>query len=132
MSEYRYEVEIPVRYRDLDPLGHVNNAVYATYLEQARTSYIDDVIGTPPEELGLVVANLELDFDRSITFREQVTVGLRTTDIGTSSVTMDYEVRSDDGVAATASSVIVTLDDDGTPYPVPEAVRQRIVEHEGL
>ena len=132
MSEYDYEVEIPVRYRDLDPLGHVNNAVYATYLEQARTSYIDDVIGTAPEELGLVVANLELDFDRSITFREQVTVALRTTDIGTSSVSMDYEVRSDDGVAATANSVIVTLDEDGRPRPVPDDVRRRIVEHEGL
>ena len=132
MSEYDYEVEIPVRYRDLDPLGHVNNAVYATYLEQARTSYIDDVIGAPPEELGLVVANLELDFDRSITFREQVTVALRTTDIGTSSVSMDYEVRSDDGVAATATSVIVTLDEDGSPRPVPDDVRQQIVEHEGL
>ena len=132
MSEYDYEVEIPVRYRDLDPLGHVNNAVYATYLEQARTSYIDDVIGTAPEELGLVVANLELDFDRSITFREQVTVALRTTGIGTSSVSMDYEVRSDDGVAATANSVIVTLDEDGRPRPVPDDVRRRIVEHEGL
>lgn len=132
MSEYHYEVEIPVRYRDLDPLGHVNNAVYATYLEQARTSYIDDVIGEPPEELGLVVANLELDFDRSITFRERVTVGLRTTDIGTSSVSMDYEVRSDDGVAATANSVIVALDETGSPCPVPDEARQRIVEYEGL
>ena len=132
MSQYHYEVEIPVRYRDLDPLGHVNNAVYATYLEQARTSYIDDVIGAPPEELGLVVANLELDFDRSITFREQVTVGLRTTHIGTSSVSMDYEVRTDDGVAATANSVIVTLDEEGSPCPVTDDVRQRIVDYEGL
>ena len=132
MSEYNYEVEIPVRYRDLDPLGHVNNAVYATYLEQARTSYIDDVMGAPPEELGLVVANLELDFDRSITFREQVTVGLRTTHIGTSSASMDYEVRTADGVAATANSVIVTLDEEGSPCPVPDDVRQRIVDYEGL
>ena len=40
-AEFRFDVELAVRYRDLDTLGHVNNAVYATYLEQARTRYVD-------------------------------------------------------------------------------------------
>ena len=132
MSDFNYDVELAVRYRDLDPMGHVNNAVYATYLEQARTSYIEDVIGRPPESIGLVVANLEIDFNRSITFRKPLTVSLRTTDIGTSSISMDYEVHSNGERAATANSVIVALDESGNPQTVPDDVREAVVEHEGL
>jgi len=45
MEGFRYSLGIDVRYRDLDPVGHVNNAVYATYLEHTRTNYYADVLG---------------------------------------------------------------------------------------
>jgi len=62
MTRFEYETEIDVRYSDLDSLGHVNNAVYATYLELARVRYLQDAFDAPAEEPDFVVAHLELDF----------------------------------------------------------------------
>lgn len=132
MDQFSYELDLTVRFRDLDPMGHVNNAVYASYLEHARTSYIDDVVDHRPEELGIVLANLELNYKHPIEFREQVTVGVRTTAIGRSSIEMVNEIRIEDDLALTAESVIVTLDEEGKPKPVPENVREQIAEYEGL
>lgn len=132
MSDFSYDVELAVRYRDLDTMGHVNNAVYATYLEQARTSYIEDIVGREIGEIGLALANLEIDFNHELTFREHVTVALRTTKVGESSVTMEYEIRAGDTVAASASSVTVTVDDDGSPCQIPAEIRESIIAHEEL
>lgn len=65
MDEFSHETAIPVRFRDVDAAGHVNNAVYATYLEQARVEYTEEVIGTKGVDFEKVIANLELDYERS-------------------------------------------------------------------
>lgn len=132
MSEFSYEIEVTVRFRDLDPVGHVNNAVYATYLEHARTNYIEDVFGVAASEAGVVVANVSIDYRQPIETAKTVTVAMSTTDLGTSSIHMEYEIRMPDAVAATASSVIVTVDEDGKPCPIPDRIRERITEFEGL
>lgn len=132
MSEFNFEMEMSVRYRDLDTMGHVNNAVYATYLEHTRTHYIEEVIGDKPEDANVVLVNLEINYNRSIEFKESVTVAMRATDVGRSSIPMEYEVRADGDVAATASTVLVALDDDGDPRPIPDEIREQIERYEGL
>lgn len=132
MTDFAFETELSVRFRDLDPMGHVNNAVYVSYLEQARTHYIEDVLQRPTTELDIVVVNLEIDYIRSVEFKETVSVAMRTTDIGTSSITMEYEVRVEDEVAAIASSVIVVLDDSGSPRQISDDIREKITEFEDL
>jgi len=133
MSEFSYETEMPVRFRDIDAIGHVNNAVYATYLEQARIEYIEDVLETSVAESGVVLAHLELDYERSIELDDAVTVALRVPELGRSSVPMEYEVRADGTVAATASTVMVAVDPDGDgSRPLPEAWRRRIEAHEDI
>jgi acyl-CoA thioester hydrolase len=130
MTAHETEVELRVRYRDIDSLGHVNNAVYVTYLEQARVEYIREVFDATPEDPGFVVANVGVDYERAIELGETVVVALGVTDIGQSSVTMDYEIRADGTLAATAETTIVALDETGDPTPIPETWRERITAHE--
>jgi acyl-CoA thioester hydrolase len=132
MTEFNYETEIDVRFRDLDSMGHVNNAVYATYFEHVRTLYMDDVFGDRPEEINVALVNLNIDFKRQVRFGETVTVGVGVTEIGDSSVTMEYEVQTAGEVAATGSTILVAMDAAGNSRPMPEEIRERIEEHEGL
>ncbi|ERH09709.1 MAG: putative thioesterase [halophilic archaeon J07HX64] len=131
MTAHETEVELPVRYRDIDTLGHVNNAVYVTYLEQARVEYIREVLGTTPDDPGFVVAHISVDYERAIGLGETVVVALGVTGIGQSSVTMEYEIRTDGALAATAETTIVALGETGDPTPIPEGWRERITAHEG-
>ncbi|GAB3323769.1 acyl-CoA thioesterase [Haloplanus rallus] len=113
MSTFEYETEIRVRFRDVDAMHHVNNAVYATYLEQARVDYYADVLGVGLDDIDTVLVNLEIDYRSQIELDDTVTVAMGVRDIGKSSVTMGYEVRVGDRVAATAETVQVYVDSDG-------------------
>ncbi|MFC5365656.1 acyl-CoA thioesterase [Salinirubrum litoreum] len=127
---FRYETQIPTRYRDLDPMGHVNNAVYASYCEQARMDYFDDVFEMDLDALNMVLAHLELDYERPITQGQSVTVRVRVAEVGGSSFIMASEVLADGEVAATCETTQVVLGEDGTPTRVPEAWRERVREFE--
>lgn len=126
-----FTTEIPVRYRDLDPEGHVNNAVYGTYIEQARTAYIDTVFDTSVEECDVVIAHLSIDYRQPVVLSdESVAVTVRADDPGRSSIPMEYELRTTNGVAATGESVMVTVDESGDPRSIPEDWRDRITSYE--
>jgi len=130
MSEFASEIELDVRYRDLDPMGHVNNAVYASYIEQARIRYIQSVVGAT--EIGAVVATLELEFERPVECGGTVTVAVRAGELGTTSIPFHYEIRTEDGLAATAETLLVVYDREADePRPIPEAWRDTIRAHEG-
>lgn len=133
MAEFDHETTIDVRFRDLDTMGHVNNAVYATYLERGRVQYIEDVIGESLPDISGVVADLHIDFEEPIEYGQTVTVAVRAGDLGTSSVSLEYEVRADGDLAATAETRVVVVDPDtGDPAPVPDVWRERIRDHEDL
>ena len=120
---------ITVRFRDLDAMGHVNNAVYATYVEQARATYFREALDLALEDVQSVIATLSIDYRRPITSEQDVAVHLRIPELGESSVHMAYEIYADGEVAATADSVQVIVDDDGTPRPIPATLRDRITAH---
>lgn len=133
MDTFGYTTEVETRYRDFDTMGHVNNAVYATFLEQARLRYFRDVVGVSPDEISGVVAHLEIDYRRSITPEDEVTVAMRVSKLGESSITMEHEIRAGDDVAATAEVVQVAIDPDtGEPTTIFSELRDRIVMHENL
>ena len=130
--EFPFHVELPVRYRDLDTLEHVNNAVYGTYLEQARIEYFEAVLGVAFDELGMVLASIEMDFRRAIVLDdESVQIDCGVTDIGESSFQMGYRVYAagDDAPAATGETTLVVVDEAGTK-PVPESWREAFREFE--
>ena len=124
-AEFRFDVKLAVRYRDLDTLGHVNNAVYATYLEQARTRYVDRLLGSVVTDGGMVLASLEVDFRRPVTLDAgAVRVECGVLDVGESSFRMGYRVYGDgDAPAATAESVQVAWDGESS-RPLPAEWRE--------
>lgn len=124
---YRLKVPIEVRFRDLDVLEHVNNAVYATYLETARLRYLMEVgIGEPPKPT-MMVARLEIDFRTSILYGQRVEVGIRVAEIGTKSFTFEYEIRADGELAATGRTVQVWFDfESNRSIRVPDVAREKI------
>ncbi len=127
MTDYGYETEIDVRLRDIDFMGHVNNAIYATYLEQAREAYFRDVLGISLEETTTVLVSLEIEYERPIEADETVTVALRVSELGEASLPMAYEIRADGERAATARTVQVLADPDGDgSRPIPTEWRRRI------
>jgi acyl-CoA thioester hydrolase len=133
--EFRIHCPIEVRFRDCDLMGHVNNAVYLTYLEIARFAYwkaagLDRIEG----EISYIMARVEIDYRAAANVGDVLDVGLAVTGIGRSSFTMTYEIRNQHGlVISTARSVQVTYDwVAGKSLPVPDAIRQRIREFEGL
>lgn len=133
MDEDSYSVEVDVRYQDVDALGHVNNAIYATYLEEARVEYLPDVLGDTGA-IEAVLANLEVDYRRPVTIEDDVVeVRIEAVDVGTKSITFAYEVYARGELAAEASTVQVAYDEETREsVPLPEAWRQRVREFEGL
>jgi acyl-CoA thioester hydrolase len=132
MREHPFTVDIDVRYNDVDLLGHVNNAIYSSYLEAARVEYLPAVLGTP-DSLESVLAHLEIDFQRPITLEDDVEVAIWVTEVGTSTIHFAYEVRASGEIAATAETVQVAYDSEAKESrPVPEEWRERIEAFENL
>ncbi len=124
--------EQEVEFRDLDGLGHVNNAVYLSYLESAKVAYFRDVVGAVDlAELG-IVADVKIAYRSPAFFGETLSVGVRVRQVGTKSLRFEFEVRGPDGrLVAEASSAHVTFDyATRTPAEVPAAWRERIEAHE--
>lgn len=131
MTEFGHETGIDVRYRDIDTMGHVNNAVYSTYLEQARVKYIEDVVGGDPLAVGAVLADLHVDFERPVRYGESVVVGTRVGDLGTTSLPVEQVIRAGGDPAATAEALMVTYDREAAESrPIPDRWRERIRAHE--
>jgi len=132
MAEFDHETEITVRFRDIDAMGHVNNAVFSTYVEQARVEYLADVVGSEVPDVGAVLADLHIDFERPIEYGESVVVHTRVDELGTASIPVVHEVRADGERAATAEALMVAYDSEaGESRPIPEAWREAIRAHEG-
>lgn len=133
MPEYSYETDLSVRVRDIDFMGHVNNAVFATYLEEARKDYFSDVLDVPLSDIEAVLAHVEIDYRNRITIDDDVRVAVRVPEIGESSLPMEYEIRADDEVMATGETVQVAVDrETGETRPIADSVRASIAEYEGL
>jgi acyl-CoA thioester hydrolase len=117
-----------VRFRDLDPMGHVNNAVFLTYLEQARFAFFSEVgAATGLEEMNMIVARVEIDFKAPVCLVQEVEISVRASRFGTKSFDLDYELRVDGELVAEAKSVQVAYDyNRREPVPVPAAWREKL------
>ena len=133
MEGFRFVCPQDVTFRDLDVFGHVNNAVYLTYIENARIRYLRDVLGIEsPEDLLVIVAKVHIDFLSRATLGETLDVGTRVSRIGTKSFDMDHEIHGPDGrLVARAETTLVTFDYRGdSTMPVPDLWRDRIETYE--
>jgi acyl-CoA thioester hydrolase len=106
------ERRIQIRWRDLDAYGHVNNAVYLNYLEEARDAWVEEALGAVADTWDFVLARVAIDFRRELTQADrEIVVRCELGSLGRSSVRTVEEVRMLDGtVSAVAESVIVPRD----------------------
>lgn len=111
-----HKTPIQIRFKDIDKLGHVNNANHLTYFEYARTMYFRDVIGSEIDwsKEGLILAKAVVDYKQPILFEDDIYVYTRCSRIGTKSFDLEYSlVKSDNGKEtelATGISVLVCYD----------------------
>jgi acyl-CoA thioester hydrolase len=114
-----------VRFRDLDGMGHVNNAVFSTYLEQARLAWFGDDDAMPLSDV--ILARTEIDFRAPVGLGEVVEIGVRPTRLGTKSFELEYELHADGRVVAEARSVLVGYDyERGASTRIPDRWRRRL------
>ncbi|CAN5243841.1 thioesterase family protein [soil metagenome] len=121
-----------VAFRDLDGLGHVNNAVYLSYVESARLAYLQEVLGPLElEELG-IVADVKISFRSPAALGETLEVSHRVSRVGETSLVFDFEIRGGDGRLVAEGSTVHVAFDYGVqrPVPVPEEWRRRIESYE--
>jgi len=135
-DDYRHRTTLQVRFRDIDAFGHVNNAVFHSYVEQARIQYLLDVLepDKPFDRLPLILARVELDYRSPITFGEEVLVETRVERIGRTSFGMSHRmtVAADDRLVGDVQSVLVTYDYAAArPVPVPDDWRRLLGQYEG-
>jgi acyl-CoA thioester hydrolase len=133
MEGYRFVHQRDVEFRDVDVAGHVNNAVYLTYLETARIAYLMEVLGAGfAYELSLILASITVDFRSPARFPEKLEIGARVTRVGTKSFTMEHEIRGgDERLVLEASSVLVAYDYEAdASMAVPQAWRTRLDAYE--
>jgi acyl-CoA thioester hydrolase len=121
-----HEKQIEIRWRDQDAYGHVNNAVYLTYLEEVRDEWLERALGDSGDACGYVTARVAIDFRRELTQDDDAIVArLWLTRIGTSSVTTREEIVTVGGeLAAEAEAVLVARDTEtGRSRPLSDAER---------
>ena len=122
MTQFPFVHRETVRFRDLDALGHVNNAVYLTYLEQARVAFL-----TPQDAdyTEMILARCEIDFRDQVSFGETVEIALTPTRVGTKSFELGYEMKVGDRLVAEAMTVLAAYDyERSESRPLPESWRK--------
>ncbi len=121
-----FEFPVKVRWRDVDALGHVNHAVFLTYLEEGRDAFYIQTLGGDP---GYVVVRLEVDLRAEVRYQDLwVTVRIAAERLGTTSLTTRETIVTPAGeVAAEARVVTVRWDEESRePVPFTEAERARL------
>ena len=122
-----HEKRIEIRWRDVDAYRHVNNAVYATYLEEGRDEWLEGTLGDVGSSWDYVLARVAIDFRRELRLEdEEVVVTCRLERIGNASLTLREQIRTRDGeLAAESEAVIVARDrETGRSRPLSELERE--------
>ncbi|RPF33582.1 thioesterase family protein [Streptomyces sp. TLI_185] len=105
----RHIYRCPLRWSDMDAYGHVNNAIFLRYLEEARIDFLS--LRGKESRQGSVVARHEIDYKRQLVHRpDPVDIELWVTEIRAASFTVTYEVKDEDLVYVRALTVVVPFD----------------------
>jgi acyl-CoA thioester hydrolase len=128
MSHFIHRLE--VRFRDCDPMGHTNNAVYLTYLEQTRFAHWRGLwgLGTPqlpPGRPGVILARVECDYKRPTKYGDVIEIRLTVAEIGRSSFRYEYEIVDEEGRTVLLAKTVQVMYDYTAekPVPIPDDIR---------
>lgn len=122
-----HEKAVEIRWSDVDAYQHVNNAVYATYLEECRDEWVERALGDAGDSWDLVLARVAIDFRRELRLEDEaVVVSCELERIGNSSLVLREQVRTREGeLAAEAEAVLVARDREfGRSRPLTDSERE--------
>jgi acyl-CoA thioester hydrolase len=138
MSDFRFYHSVEVRYGDLDPQGHVNNAKHLTYFEQGRVAYMIELgLFTKDQsfmEIGVILADVHLTYLEPIYFGQNIKVGVRVARLGNKSMTWEQIiVDADTGKELSKGEVIIVTYDYKTEktIAIPQEWREKFEAYEG-
>jgi len=134
VSTYPYQYTLEVIFRDLDALGHVNNAVYFTYMEVARTKFLFNTLNIHKlEDLPIIVAEATCTYKSPAYFGEKLVIGIGISRFGTKSFDLHYRIEAEDvRLVALGKSVQVVFDyATGKTRPLPEDFKARVQALQG-
>ena len=139
MSDFRFYHPIEVRYGDLDPQGHVNNAKHLTYFEQARVAYMIELgLFTRDQsfmEIGVILADVHITYLAPIYYGEQIKVGVRAAKLGNKSMTWEQNiVDAKTGKELSRGEVVLVTYDyrEDRTINIPHEWREKIKKFERL
>src|SRR5262245_30037502 len=131
MDGFRFSYDVQVRFRDMDALGHVNNAVYLTYFEAARMAWWMHVNGRGDlSGIDVILARAEVDYRSPVAYGDALEVGVLCVSIRRSSFVVEQSIveRRTGRLVAQARKVLVRYDyATGGSKPLDEAQRQLLM-----
>jgi acyl-CoA thioester hydrolase len=125
-----FETTVEIRFADIDAMGHVNNAVYFSYFEQARMAYFKERVARIWDwnEDGVIVARNEIDYVFPVFLNDRMVIRLWVEHVGSKSFTVCYRVVVGERLCATGKSVLVCFNHKNKATQVlPEAWRTRFL-----
>jgi acyl-CoA thioester hydrolase len=137
-AQFRHFTELPVRWGDMDMLGHINNVIFFRYIESARIAYFDHLLGADPKIWGgegPILAEIQCRFIQQLHYPAQLEIGTRTLRIGGRSLQLECAIFrwGEEMPAASSRAAIVWFDyKQQAAVTVPEALRETIRRYEVL
>lgn len=137
LADFKVVVPVVVQWGDSDMLGHVNNTVYFRWYETSRIAYFQEIglwSEDKAERIGPILASVNCNFQKQVTFPDTIRIGGRVTRIGKSSMTVEHKIYSEaqEAIVAQGESIIVVFDyAKNVSHAVPPPVREAIERIEG-
>jgi len=135
IADYKYKTPITIRFSDIDAVGHVNNATYLTYFEDARINYWREIIDWNLREKGVIVGRSEVNYLKPITLEDDIVCYVRTTRIGNSSFDMMHLLvritPNGEEICTTGKTVCISYDyKQNKSVPIPEPEREKMIAYD--
>lgn len=137
LDSFKYKTVIETRFADFDMMGHVNNAVYFTYMEIARAKYWNQAIQWDWKKTGVVIAQATLDYILPVFIEDKISMYVRTSRIGKSSFDLEYLlvklVNGQEQVCNKGKTTCVAFDyASKSSFPIPNEEKERMISFEQL
>lgn len=137
LDSFKYKTQIETRFVDFDMMGHVNNAVYFTYMEIARVKYWNTAVKWDWKKTGVIIAKAELDYQTPIFPEDKISMYVRTSRIGSSSFDLEYllvkVVHGEEVICSKGKTVCVVFDYlSKNSSPIPSDEKAKMIAFEQL
>jgi acyl-CoA thioester hydrolase len=139
LKGFKHKTQIQIRFKDIDALGHVNNANHLSYIELARINYFNEVVGTNINwaEDGIILAKVVMDYKMPMMFADNVFVYTKCSRIGNKSFDLDYVIVKDESgietILAESKTVLVCFNyKSNNSMPMPDKWRKKFEEFENI